>query len=284
MLRQTVSQWVNRLSLDKNKLIFWKENGYLVLPGLFSKEEMTAVKNLVENVFKNKLGNFKTVIDIYINRGYHRVYLNDCPDDAELETFKLNDLFLEHDLIRQIALNPTLAKYLREFLNGDPMLCNSLNFNYSSQQDFHTDSLYMTPPKGLNLATAWIALEDCHPDAGPLEYYPGSHLIPPFLFSNGAMSSIPSEMDQYENYMKKEIAKRNLKAEQYLPKEGDCLIWHSQLFHAGGKINDPKLTRKSLVTHYFRNGDYECHSSKHSRNTYWMNRSPQDVKRHDSSI
>lgn len=93
MIGQTVSQWVNRLSLDKDKLTFWKENGYLVLPGLFSKEETKAVKKLVETVFKNKAGNFKTVIDIYINRGYRRVHLNDCPDDAELETFKLNDLF-----------------------------------------------------------------------------------------------------------------------------------------------------------------------------------------------
>jgi phytanoyl-CoA hydroxylase len=278
MLGQAASQWINRLSLDKSKLAFWEANGYVVLPELFSKEETAAVKKLVETVFKNKVGNFKTVIDIYINRGYRRVHLNDCPDDAELETFKLNDLFLEHDLIRQVALNPTLTKYLREFLHGDPMLCNSLNFNYSSQQDFHTDSLYMTPPKDLNLAAAWIALEDCHPDSGPLEYYPGSNLIPPYLFSNGAMSSIQEEMEQYIDYMHNEIAKRNLKVEQFLPKEGDCLIWHSQLFHAGGKINNPQLTRKSLVAHYFRNGDYSCNSVNHSNNTYWMDRNPQEVR------
>jgi len=277
MLGQTVSQWVNRLSLDKDKLTFWKENGYLILPGLISKEQTNAVKKLVETVFKNKAGNFKTVIDIYINRGYSRVHLNDCPDDAELETFKLNDLFLEHELIREIALNPTLTKYLREFLHGDPMLCNSLNFNYSSQQGFHTDSLYMTPPRDLNLAAAWIALENCHPDSGPLEYYPGSHLIPPYLFSNGAMSSIPAEMDKYGEYMNGEIAKRNLKVEQFLPKEGDCLIWHCQLFHAGAKINNTQLTRKSLVTHYFRNGDYRCKTAQLDSNRFWMDRPPQQV-------
>jgi ectoine hydroxylase-related dioxygenase (phytanoyl-CoA dioxygenase family) len=85
-------------------------------------------------------------------------------------------------------------------------------------------------------------------------------------------------MDQYASYMQNEIAKRKLKVEQYLPKEGDCLIWHCQLFHAGAKIKNPQLTRRSLVTHYFRNGDYVCKTSKLDEHRFWMDREPQKVQ------
>jgi len=274
---KSIKQIINRLSLKKEQLDFWKQNGYIVLPKLFSSIETKSIRELVDQILKNKKTNEKTIIDIYVSSQSKRIYLKDCPDDAELESFKINDLYLEHELIRQAALHPLLTKYLREFLHGDPMLCNSLNFKYGSQQWFHNDSLYMTPPKDFNLAAAWIALEDCHRDAGPLQYYPGSHLIPPYLFSNGAMSSIANEMDAFQEYMQSEIDKRGLKVQQFLPKEGDCLIWHSQLFHGGGKIINSELTRKSLVTHYFRNGDYPCKTSDLGNGRHWMVRETQKI-------
>ena len=91
------------------------------------------------------------------------------------------------------------------------------------------------------------------------------------------MSSIASEMDDFQEYMQSEIDKRGLKVQQFLPKEGDCLIWHSQLFHGGGKIIDTKLTRKSLVTHYFRNGDYLCKTSDLGGGRHWMVRETQKI-------
>ena len=218
---QPLKQLFNRLFLKKEHLDFWKENGYVVLPKLFSSIETQNIRYLVDEILINKRTNGKTIIDIYVSSQSKRIYLKDCPDDAELESFKINDLYLEHELIRQAALQPLLTKYLREFLHGDPMLCNSLNFKYGSQQWFHNDSLYMTPPKDFNLAAAWIALEDCHTDAGPLQYYPGSHLIPPNLFSNGVMSSIPEEMGAFQEYMKSEIDKRGLQVQKFVPKEGD---------------------------------------------------------------
>ncbi|MBU3624416.1 hypothetical protein [Polynucleobacter sp. AP-Latsch-80-C2] len=130
---KSIKQTINRLSLKKEHLDFWKENGYIVLPKLFSSIETQNIRDLVDQILKNKKTNEKTIIDIYVSTQSKRIYLKDCPDDAELESFKINDLYLEHELIRQAALQPLLTKYLREFLHGDPMLCNSLNFKYGSQ-------------------------------------------------------------------------------------------------------------------------------------------------------
>ena len=148
-----------------------------------------------------------------------------------------------------------MAKILGTFLNGRPIICNTLNLEFGSQQEFHTDSLYMTPPRDLNLAAHWIALEDTDPDAGPLRLYPGSHKIRPFLFSSGKMTAIHKEMKYYHDYMRQKVEEMGLKEERFMAKKGDVLIWHSQLFHGGSPINNDSLTRRSIVTHFFKEGD-----------------------------
>jgi phytanoyl-CoA hydroxylase len=119
-------------------------------------------------------------------------------------------------------------------------------------------TLYMTPVVGLNLIATWIAVEDCDPDAGPLQYYPGSHKIPPFLFSNERMTAIGGEMQNYQKYMASEVEKRKLKAQTFCARKGDVFISHSQLFHGGSKILNARKARKSLVTHYFADQDIAC--------------------------
>lgn len=258
---------------------FWDDNGFLILPGQFSGAHIQGVLDEVEAFWsRSRREKMKTVIDIYIGTpNERRVRLHDAPDDAKLKPHKLNDLFLESEAVRQTVLEPKLTRILGALLNGKPLCCNSLNFIYGSGQTYHTDSLYMTPPKKLYLAATWIALEDCHPDAGPLRYYPASHKIPPFRFSNGSMHFVDAEMPKYHDYMQREVAARGLKEERFCAKKGDVLIWHSQLFHAGSPINDPTRTRRSLVTHYFRKQDMRCAKERVGELGYYMKREPQPI-------
>jgi ectoine hydroxylase-related dioxygenase (phytanoyl-CoA dioxygenase family) len=114
----------------------------------------------------------------------------------------------------------------------------------------------MPAPVQNKMVATWIALEDVHPGAGPLQYYPGSHKIPPYLFSDGALNAKPAEMPDFARYITPQLAKRDLRVQTFAAKAGDVLIWHSQLFHGGAAISDPARTRKSLVTHYFRACDF----------------------------
>jgi len=136
------------------------------------------------------------------------------------------------------------------------MICNSLNFEFGSQQDYHFDTFYMPSPTPNKMVASWIALEDATADNGPLTYYPGSHKIPPYHFSSGSTLIVEEEMPAFNDYIYGEIEKRNLQPVTLLAEKGDVLIWHSQLFHGGSQINDTLKTRKSLVTHYFTNEDF----------------------------
>jgi phytanoyl-CoA hydroxylase len=232
---------------------FWSENGYLVLPAFFSSGAMDELNALIESLWDTrKTQKTPLVIDAFIGSAREqRMELNHAPDDARTRPYKLNDLYLEFPFVREMVLEKRLAAILEELLGAPPLIVNSLNFEFGSQQNYHTDSLYMTPWKDLNLAATWIALEDCHPDAGPLRYFPGSHKIPPYLFSQGKMTAIDQEMPKYVAYMNAEIKGRGLSEEVFCAKRGDVFIWHSQLYHGGSTIKNPKLTRRSLVTHYF---------------------------------
>jgi phytanoyl-CoA hydroxylase len=258
---------------------FWKKNGYLALEGFFCHEKIDQINLLMNSLWQpDALRQRKTVVDIYIGTpNEQRIHLKNSPADAKKFPFKINDLYLEESLIRELILDKGLTQILGALIGGPPLVCNTLNFVRGSQQAPHTDSLYMTPPKDLNLIATWIALEDCHMDAGPLAYYPGSHLIPPFLFTNNKMTAINSEMNNYQNYMQKELEARAIAPKVFCAKKGDVFIWHCQLLHGGTPINNFDLTRKSLVTHYFKYGDLSCNAQKMIGGGYWMDRDPQFV-------
>ncbi|HYF49429.1 MAG TPA: phytanoyl-CoA dioxygenase family protein [Planctomycetota bacterium] len=273
------SMWEPRGGLKREQQKFWDDNGFLILPGHFSEERIDAVNRLVERLWTHgRTRDCRVVADIFIGTPQERrCKLKDAPLEARRYPFKINDLYLDYELVRELVLEDRLTRALEELIGGHVLACNTLNFEYGSQQDFHTDSLYMTPPKKLNLIATWIALETCAPEAGPLRYYPGSHMIPPYRFSTGRMTSVNAEMDQYRRYMMDEVQKRGLKEEIFCAKKGDVLIWHSQLFHGGAPIKDPTRTRKSLVTHYFKASDMLCQQGRTLSGGYYLIRDPQPV-------
>lgn len=96
-----------------------------------------------------------------------------------------------------------------------------------------------------------ICLEDHHPDAGPLRYYPGSHR-PAYVFSDGGRREVPAEMELAQKHVLDEIDKRGLEPTEFHGRAGDVFVWHEQLYHGGSPIDDAQRTRRTLVTHYWR--------------------------------
>ncbi|MDE8347215.1 MAG: hypothetical protein POH28_13740, partial [Acidocella sp.] len=51
------------------------------------------------------------------------------------------------------------------------------------------------------------------------------------------------------------IRQKNLKKVRFSAKKGDVFVWHANLLHGGGTINNYALTRKSCVFHYYSEDD-----------------------------
>jgi phytanoyl-CoA hydroxylase len=179
------------------------------------------------------------------------MFFRDAPEDSRESLYKLNDTYLLLPEIRNLALSQNLAAILSNLLDRPPAICNSLNFERGSGQPCHFDTFYMPHPAGNGLIVTSICFEDVHIKAGPLIYYPGSHLIPPFVNKRGRTNiRTQAEHEAAMQYINAEIRNRQLQPESFVGYAGDVFIWHEQLYHGVQNVKDLNLTRKSLVTHY----------------------------------
>ncbi len=278
---------------------FWKENGYLILSSFFEPAEIEAVNSVIDRRIANPESFRDATVDVIA--GPHigkRFRASDAPREVFDGPIKINDLFLDEREVRNLALNERLTKLLSKLLQGTPLVCNSLNFIWGSQQPDHFDTWYMPSPvrpepprRGLasllpkppaprydRLAVSSICLEDTHPDAGPLVYYPGSHKLPPYRFSHGGIHAVNEEMPACRAYVEEQLRKANIERKEFLGKAGDVFVWHGQLLHGGSHINNPALTRKTLVTHYWRAHDVEPERAVKVHETgYYLRREHQSV-------
>ena len=258
------------LSSDQKQ--FWQTNGYLAIPGFYNHADVEQATAVVERLFANPPGYL--VVDNTVTG--LRSKLTDVPrTDRSPRMYKLNDLYLEEPVIRELALGERLRPILAELLGEPAVLCNSLNFENGSQQPEHIDSLFMTPRTPNKLVATWIAIENAHPDAGQLFYYPGSHTIPLYTFRDGTHHAQDEELPAWHTYINAKVAEAKLERTQFPAKKGDLFIWSANLVHGGSPIRDADRTRKSLVCHYYTESDsralgYQC--INHGGNSFWVKR------------
>ena len=255
---------------------FFELNGFATLPQHIPHGVIDEVLNRIDS--KRRERPLDLVIDL-LDTGERTVLGLLSPEEAITRRMKISDLFLSVPEVRDLALTPSMIPILQSLLGQTPVLCNSLYLERGSAQPAHVDALYMTPRTPKHLIATWVALEDTHEDAGPLEYFPGSHLIDQMKFSNGQYHAVESEMPHWQAYMHQAVEKAGLKSASFAAKKGDVFIWHANLLHGGGPIHNPALTRKSLVFHFYSERDCRADGSTLVSQTdaYWMKRAPQSV-------
>ena len=210
----------------------WSSNGYAILPGFLQEKEVDQINNDIENLIKNKDLKFK-----YNGR-------------------KIMFAHKTVESINALGTGERLTSILAMLMSKPVQLFQSINFIKGSEQRTHSDSIHMTSfPQG-NLIAIWVALEDISMDNGPLHYYPGSHKMPYIM--NADFGNVGNRLflgkpsySGYEDHVAEVIAKTNIEKEVFLAKKGDLLIWHANLLHGGNAMNNPELTRKSMVFHYY---------------------------------
>jgi phytanoyl-CoA hydroxylase len=245
------------LTLAPEQLDSWEANGFLALRGFVSSAEIARIRAVVDDEWRRAPGNDHAV-DVLSGEHAGRTFrMSEAPPAARKEVYKLNNLFARRSEIRQVALSPRLRSVCAQLLEGEALICNSLNFERGSQQPFHIDTWYMPPPVDDRMVVASIALDDVDAGNGPVAYYPGSHRIPAYRFSTGRLNEVPAEMHLCMAHLEREIAARGLAPEEFHCKSGDVFIWHAQLLHGGRAIRDMARTRSSLVVHYWRAGDLD---------------------------
>jgi Phytanoyl-CoA dioxygenase (PhyH) len=220
--------------------------------------EFEAVNRAVDRAWTDRSIYNPLTISAYTGTDrYTETYIREVGRDARAGGYKLNHLYLYDQTVLELLLGDKVQTIVRQLIDGTPLLFNGLNMERGTEQPYHFDTLYMPPRTEGKMVVLWFALEDIPLEAGALQYYPRSHRIRPFLFSNGGISAVIDEMPAFDRYIEAQIAERSLESTRFAAKAGDVFVWHAQLYHGGSPIEDQKLTRRSMVAHYWRCEDLE---------------------------
>lgn len=182
----------------------------------------------------------------------------DLRPDNEFMDYRFQDAGLNLGIksVNKIASHPYIINFLNTIYGREPFPFQTLNFVAGSQQYYHSDAVHFhSLPYGF-MCGVWVALEDVHPDSGPLMYFPKSHKLPYISAKSLGLKNKDVYSESYpqvlfEEYWKKQIILNNFQKKIFLAKKGEVFIWHANLLHGGTNVINKKLTRWSQVTHYF---------------------------------
>ena len=235
--------WISQEEADK--LHFLHHNGYVVLPGAASDEQMNAVTEAINTAWENKRHSCKA--SFY--RGHDKFYELAAPEYKTEREAKLLDFHMVSESARNIIFSDPLRRYLELIFESPAVAFQSLEFEKGSQQGIHSDIAFVRVDAPRQFAASWIALEDVVDGSGELEYYPGSQKLPDYPFVSGSVWADPS-ISHYTKNLHAIAEFAGLEKERFMAKRGDILIWTAGLYHGGAPLTDPNSTRRSLVTHY----------------------------------
>ncbi len=213
----------------------WVRDGYAVFESVLPPEDVAAINSDVDAVLE---ANRHLPID-ELKKKFENVYVHSAA------------------VSRALCL-PAMLERLDLILGTRALPHQTLNLPVSSQQAAHSDQILMTThPLGYTIAV-WFALEDIAPDSGPLVIYPGSHRLPHLSAREVGIPRGVSEEEctriydeRYYDLIARRIRERGLSPIPFLPRQGDALVWHSNLLHGAWPITRAGATRKSLIAHYF---------------------------------
>lgn len=247
----SIRGWASDSGVAADLRLDWINQGFVVIKGVFADASLKRYNATVSRV--------RSEID--------------TGQDAHGFGDRVGQLHQREPELLELAAAPKVLTFLKWAFGEEPVLFGSLNFERGTEQDAHIDAIFFWPEPSFAMAGVWVALEDIHPDAGPLFYVPGSHRWP-FYTSDYVVASRPELAQRRKaaatgKLSTEETASlvnelgsawtedlRALEAKYHterIPlavKAGDVVVWHSLLAHGGSPRKNPTLSRKSVVFHY----------------------------------
>jgi len=244
-------KWLNDKSVEQILKDQWIQNGFCILRNVYTSSEINLYNQIISKV---------------------RAQVDDGKDEQGFGD-RIGQLHQKYPDLLNLAIEPRVISFLKWAFNDDPVVFGSLNFEKGTQQDAHIDAIFFWPEPSYSMCGCWVALEDIHPNSGPLFYVPNSHNWP-FLRSQDIVESRPELAERRiaaresttsveerakivselgaawtEEFIKIEKKMRTERPQISL-KAGDVVFWHSLLAHGGSPRLDLNLSRKSVVFHY----------------------------------
>ncbi|WP_345864162.1 phytanoyl-CoA dioxygenase family protein [Sphingomonas qilianensis] len=182
-------------------------------------------------------------------------HLDDPASIKAIGDQRIQDAWTFDEDVMAIAASPGIVDLLSKLYGRRAFPFQTLNFPVGTQQHPHSDSIHFSSLPERFMCGVWLALEDIHPDAGPLLYLPGTHkwpIISNAMIGRRGFKDVETPAQQpFEQAWMAMVDAVGIAPETFLARKGQALIWAANLLHGGSPQHDPTLTRWSQVTHYY---------------------------------
>ncbi|MCW8090625.1 phytanoyl-CoA dioxygenase family protein [Alteromonas sp. ASW11-130] len=205
-----------------------------------------------------------SILENFVSEERANKIVEECKAHFEKEKGKTTgrlrwqDGWKQSQVIKELAIDKRIIKLLSDVYGKQTFAFQSLNFDQGTQQKLHADTVHFNSYPNHFMAGVWVALEDISEENGAIKYVENSHTLPNIdLFSLNLQHGTPGQGNshisypEYEKYIEQLVVKFDMKVKLAKMKKGDALVWASGLLHGGSKVNNPKSSRYSQVTHYF---------------------------------
>jgi phytanoyl-CoA hydroxylase len=215
---------------------FFAKEGYVLVRGLFSAEEVAEVRAIFERVHAEGAPGF-----------YDPRKVNDGVADPDDPLYKYPRVMQPHrfdDRVRGLITAEKVAERLRLFFGEEPAAAQSMFFYKppgARGQALHQDQFYLLVEPGTCIA-AWTAIDDCDAENGAMMVVPKS---------NEGEIHCPGTADQTQSYTNHFVpVPKGLKATLVPMKAGDTLFFNGNMIHGSGPNRSKDRFRRSLIGHY----------------------------------
>jgi hypothetical protein len=231
----------------------WRNDGIVIFRQAASHSDIDLLLEDIETFHANS-SSFNIPIEV---RGQQFESAETTGVDFTAPGVKINHLHCFSRAAARLSLTADVVDFIGHLFDAPAAVTQSLSFWRGSEQPIHIDYPYVRQQLSLShVVASWVALEDVHPDSGPLAYYRGGHKLDKSDFFDWGGGSIVYDENsertpmEFAHYLWDRMKMCGIEPDVFLPKKGDVLLWHGNIPHEGTRVKDPALTRKSYVTHY----------------------------------
>lgn len=216
---------------------FYHENGYLVMPGLFSAAEIEELKAETTHIFRGERGPANGLLDV-------------TPQMSDAEVLRRYlAIHFPHKLsplIERSLSHPGIIEVLTQIIGPNVKCMQSMLFVKGPGkpgQSWHQDEYYI-PTRDRSLAAAWIAIDDATVENGCLWIIPGSHQ------GGVILRRILGRNPEFAEADTLDISGYGEGAVPVEVKSGSVVFFHGYVLHSSRRNKTTDCFRMALVNHY----------------------------------
>jgi phytanoyl-CoA hydroxylase len=227
------------VELTPEQVDFFQENGYLILPPLFTDEELDALRRRAEWIASGDAPHIPAEcrqVEPGVAQGEQKA------ESYVLSLRKLSHLAWHDEGMLAHARDPRITERVAALLGPDLKLYQDQLFmkppRVGSRQRYHQDQplgFSIDPPD--RMVTCWLALDDSTLENGCLRVLPGTH-------RHGVLP--PETIQEYE---RRALAGDLPEEVPLTMKAGQCSLHHGHLLHSS-LPNLSSQRRRGYATHY----------------------------------